>query len=652
MANVFVQSLPLDFSQGLSFDCYLYFGNHIINTVQISGTDLWTVSFAVWAPDASEVQVWGTFNQWGENADAATTMHLVADGIWYTEISGIHKGDLYYYQITHRDGTVQKRMDPFARSCVFQPELASIIDDFSALQWTDDAWIYARTGFNPVEAPINIYELHLGSWMNGGENCNYRNIADALVHYLRDMHYTHVSLMSLSEYPYDSSWGYHVGGFYAVTSRYGTPNDFKYLINRLHEAGIGVLMDWIPGYFVKDSNWLYRYNGGWQYESAIENFRENPYLGTISFDYSKGEVQSFLISNGLFWLMEYHLDGLCVKSIEKVLYHDFERAHRVEPRNIYGGRENLEGVSFLRSLNVAIRERIPGTIMIADDPSDWPMVTKPVYLGGLGFDFNWNHHWKNDTLEYMGADPVYRSYLHRKMIVHSAHTFSKSSVLPICHQDVVYGRKSLFGKMFGHSAVQGASLKAYLTYMITHPGKKMLFMGGEFGDKAEWQYNGSLTWSLLKDPLHKGIKEYVRTLNYIYKQERSLSSFDQSEDSFMWIDADNASQNVFVYVRKSHSADDFLLIVCNFSDVTYPEYKIGVPRFADYGELLNSEDTRFGGDVISREIQIRPKPEPWNGQPFHIKVSLPACSAQIYKPFFPKRTRVSTLKRFELQKKE
>ena len=650
MTNLFEQSFPSDFSQGLSCDCYLYLGNHIVDTARIGGTDLWTVSFAVWAPDAAEVHVCGTFNKGGDSL--CTSMHLISKGIWCTEISGIHPGDQYYYQITNQDGTVYKQIDPFGHAVVFQPELATVVDSPETFSWTDAVWLQNRETIHHAAFPMNIYELHLGSWLKNKEACNYRRIADVLVPYLLDMNYTHVSLMSLSEYPYDGSWGYHVGGFYAVTARYGTPEDFKYLVNRLHEAGIGVLMDWIPGYFVKDSNWLYRFGGSWQYESAIENFRENPYLGTISFDFTKGAVQSFLISNALYWLREYHLDGLCVQSLEQVLYHDFERSQRVEPKNIYGGRENLEGVSFLRSLNVAVREYVPRAVMIAEDRSNWPMVTKPVYLGGLGFDFSWNTHWKNDTLEYMGADPVYRSYLHGKMIVHSTQTFSETAILPISHQDVVYGRKSLYEKMFGQGEIRNASLRAYLTYMMTQPGKKLLFMGGEFGDSAEWQYNGCLTWSLLEDPKHKGIQEYVRALNYIYKQERVLWDDAQSGDGFAWIDADNASQNVFSYVRKRAQSDEFLLIVCNFSDVSYPEYKIGVPRFADYGELLSSEDTRFGGSTISREIHIRPKPEPWNGQPFHINVVLPACSAQIYKPFFPKRTRVSAEKRIELQKKE
>ncbi|MBP3392361.1 MAG: 1,4-alpha-glucan branching protein GlgB [Clostridia bacterium] len=652
MADLFQQSFPSDFSQGLSFDCYLFLGNHIIDTARIGGTDRWTVSFAVWAPDAMAVQVIGSFNQWGQDADFSGSMQPVSDGIWHTEISGISDGDLYVYQITHKDGSVHRQMDPFARTCTLHPENASVIVDTSDFHWTDGDWKQARTAYSPATSPINIYELHLGSWLRNAAYRNYRSIADALTHYLQDMHYTHVSLTSLCEYPYDSSFGYHVGCFYAVTGRYGTPQDFKYLVNRLHEAGIGVLMDWVPGYFVKDSNWLYRFGGDWHYESSIENFRENPYLGTISFDFSKGPVQSFLISNGLFWLDEYHLDGLCIKSLEKVLYHDFGRVHRVEPKNIYGGRENLEGVSFIRNLNVAIRERFPGAITVADDKSNWPMVTKPVYLGGLGFDLNWNYPWNNDTLEYMGADPVYRSYLHGKMIIHATNDFSARTILSVSHDDVACGKKSLINKMFGRPSVRGATLKVYLTYLMTHPGKKLLFMGSEFGDENEWQYNGSLTWSLLEEPLHSGLQAYVRILNYIYKQERSLWDCAQADGGFSWIDADNASQNVFIYRRNSDRADDFLLIVCNFSDVSYPEYKIGVPRFADYGELLNSEDTRFGGNVVYEGKRVRPKPEPWNGQPFHINVSLPACSAQIYKPFFPKRTHVSKLKRYELQKKE
>lgn len=650
MSIVFTESFYSDYKQGLSRDCYYFFGNHVMDTPQNETSHCRVVSFAVWAPNAVGVKVCGSFNAWGNQACLGSDMKRLQNGVWYTEIAHAKPGDSYKYQIQHKDGTSSMHIDPFAISSELRPEYVSVICDDLLYEWSDDLWMRKRAQTDYKHAPINVYELHLGSWRS--DLHNYREIADALVGYVQGMHYTHVQLMPVSEYTHESMVGCQTGNFYAVTSRYGTPEDFKYFVNRMHEAGIGVLLDWVPGFFSKDDQGLSRFDGTWTYEPVIENFRENLYLGTVNFDFSKGEVRSFLLSNAIYWLSEYHLDGLCVKSVEEILYYDFSNAHSVTPKNIYGGRENLFGVDFLRELNLAIHDLIVNPIIIADDHSNWPMVTKPIYLGGLGFDFKWNTSWKDDTLGYMRADPVYRSALHGKMTYHVSYAFSENYILPISHDDVRHGCKSLFDKIFGREDEKCAGLKAYLLYLMTYPGKKMLFMGCEFGETAEWNYCDSLRWFLLQNTIHNGIWEYVRTLNYIYKHEPSLYEKDDHNDGFMWIDADNAAQNVFSYVRKGARADDFLLIVCNFSDVSYSEYKIGVPRFADYHELLNSNDARFNGTCKTTDGRYRPKPAPWNGQPFYINVPLPAYGAYIYKPIFPKRVNISKPKCCELQKKE
>ncbi len=644
------ESFYSDFKQGLSYDCYNFFGSHVLDTSCDAHSHCKTVSFAVWAPHASAVRVCGSFNDWGGKAYPGCDMRLLQDNIWYTEIRGVNPGTLYRYQIYNKDGSSFARSDPFAFASEPRPGYASVVPDDNSFPWTDSVWLLRRKQTNYKNTPVNIYELHLGSWLQ--ELHTYREIADALAVYLSDMNYTHVQLMPLCEYTHDGTYGYQTNNFYSVTSRYGSPEDFKYFVNRLHESGIGVILDWVPGSFSKEDHWLYRFDGTWTYEPEIENFRENLYLGTANFDFSKGEVRSFLISNAIYWLNEYHLDGLCVKSLEDVLYLDFENAHSVAPRNIYGGRENLHGVDFLRELNIATRKFSLNPIMIADDRSNWPMVTKPVYLGGLGFDFKWNIGWKNDSLEYMRSDPVYRSSLHGKMTYPISYAFSENYILPISHDDVRHGRRSLFDKMFGHDEEKCAALKAYLLYLMSYPGKKMLFMGSEYGETGEWNYCEGLNWHLLQNPNHDGLKEYVRTLNYIYKNEAALHEDDEHVEGFAWIDADNAAQNVYSFIRRGSNQDDFLLIICNFSDVHYPEYKIGVPRFADYQEILNSQDSRFHGTCDTQPLLHRPKPAPWNGLPFHIAVSLPAYSAYIYKPIFPKRVSISKTKCSELQKKE
>ena len=636
----------------LAFVCpsYRILGNHIVDTSRDAQGRCGAVSFSVWAPHASSVRVCGSFNEWGNKGIPGSDMQLLQNGVWYTEIADAVPGDLYQYQIFYKDGASVKRADPFAFSSKLRPCYASVVGDDRIFGWSDDLWLRKRGQYEYRQSPVNVYELHLGSWRT--ELQSYRAIADVLSDYLQDMHYTHVQLMPLCEYTHDSTYGYQTGNFYAVTSRYGSPEDFKYFVNRMHQVGIGVILDWVPAFFSKDNQWLYHFDGTWTFEPAIENFRENLYSGTANFDFSKGEVRSFLLSNAIYWLSEYHLDGLCVKSVEEILYYDYANAHSSSPRNIYGGRENLYGVEFLRELNVSVHTLIENPIMIADDQSNWPMVTKPVYLGGLGFDLKWNTGWRQDTFEYLCADPVYRSALHGKMTYSVSYAFSENFILPIAHTDVLPGRKSLFDKMFGHDDEKVACLKAYLLYLMTYPGKKMLFMGSEFGQTEEWNYCSGLRWDLMENSLHRGIKAYVRTLNYMYKHEPSLYELDEHADGFMWIDADNAAQNVYAYIRKGFRPDSFLLVVCNFSDINYPEYKIGVPRFADYQEVLNSKDARFNGPCETTDLCHRPKPAPWNGQPFHITVSLPAYGAYVFKPIFPKRMSVSNKKCSDLQKKE
>ena len=650
-ANKIPENKICEFFKGEADDCYKYFGSHLLSCCENSRSG---VFFRLWAPNAHCVSVVGTFNNWNSAKDF---LHRSEEGFWEGFVEGAAPGDLYKYCITGCDMIVRYKSDPYAFSSELRPATASVIYDIDApYPWTDYKWISARSEVNWRNMPINIYELHLGSWKRGRiegldyENdwkqvqerkaeepfLNYRDIAHSLCEYCKQMHYTHVEIMPVSEHPFDGSWGYQTTGYYSITSRYGTPDDFKYFVDYLHAAGIGVIVDWVPVHFCKDEGGLYNFDGSNLYEYSHELMRENKLWGTANFDLSKAEVQSFLISNAAYFFREYQIDGLRVDAVVNLLYLAYGQPEHLRPRNKFGGEENIDGINFLRRLNETMYRDFNNPIMIAEDSSAWPLVTKPTYVGGLGFTFKWNMGWMHDTLEYFEIDPLYRKYSHNKLNFSIMYGFNENYILPLSHDEVVHGKKTILDKMHGILEAKFDSMRAYLTYMITHPGKKLTFMGTEFGQIMEWRYYEELEWKMLMYPKHAGLHVFVSELNYLYKTYKCLWEIDDKPESFEWIDADNCDESVFSYIRKGKDPKDFLVIVCNFTPVRRNNFTIGVPRFAEYYEILNSNLVRFGGIDEACEKIIKPRPEGKNNKPFSLQIDLPGNSAVIYKPIFRK----------------
>lgn len=630
-----------DFLNGKSTDSYNIFGNRVCE-MYINGRAARGVFFSLWAPAAASVRVIGDFNAWGSKENESGCMQRDEYGIWIYFTENAFSGQKYKYRITRHDGSVIDKADPYARYSELRPATASIITEETHFKWTDEAWLRHRSGTNWKESPVNIYEIHLGSWMRGDIEgldyekdwrevdkrkaeepfLNYRDIADKLIAYIKKMNYTHVEIMPVSEHPLDGSWGYQTLCYYSVTSRYGSPDDFRCFVDKLHSEGIGVILDWVPGHFCKDNAGLYNLDGDMPYEPKDQNLRENIW-GTANFDLGRGEVRSFLISNAMYFLREFHIDGIRADAVANILYHDYE----------HGGPENKEGAGFLRALNYTVHSEMPGVLMIAEDSSTYPGVTRDVRYGGLGFDFKWNMGWMNDSLEYMKAEYPERRQIHNKMTFSLLYAFSESYILPISHDEVVHGKKSMIDKMSGDYDAKFAALRCYYIYMMSHPGKKLSFMGNEIGQFMEWRYYEEIEWKLLLYPKHEALRKYVSDLNRLYRENKALWEQDDAPEGFKWIDADNKDQSVFTYIRYAADRDDFLVVVCNFTPVSYEDFKIGVPRFADYMPVFSSSELgpEHGSDII------RPEPIQWNGMPFHIKIKLNGYGALIYRPVFRKK---------------
>lgn len=628
-----------DFLKGSCPDSYKIFGSRKCEKT-IQGVKRQGIQFTLWAPGAVSVCVVGDFNAW--NAAAAGKMKRTRNGVWTYFTAEAAAGQRYKYIVEQKNGRRVYKSDPYAKFSECRPGTASIIYDLPARDWNDSDWMEQRRSADYIHRPINIYEIHLGSWKRGdlpGRDCidqpflNYRDIADSLSVYLNEMHYTHVEIMPVSEHPLDGSWGYQTLCFYSITSRYGTPEDFQYFVEKMHQSGIGVIVDWVPGHFCKDEPGLYNFDGDWAYESKTAELRENEQWGTANFDFHKGEVRSFLISNALYFFLEFHIDGLRVDAVANILYLDYAKKPSSKLKNQYGGNENIDGIEFLRELNKIIFAEVPNPLMIAEDSSAWPLVTKPVYIGGLGFNFKWNMGWMNDTLEYIKMDPIYRQWHHNKLTFPILYAFNENYILPLSHDEVVHGKKSMIDKMFGDYDTKFDALRCYYFYMIVHPGKKLLFMGSEFGQFIEWRYYEELEWKMLLYPKHLQLKEYVEKLNAFYLENKALWEVDDRYEGFQWIDANNSSQSIFTFIRYAVNKEDFIIAVCNFTPVTYENYKIGVPRFADY-ELV------FPHDGEGRENLLKPKPEPWNDLPFHIEMKLPGYGAMAYRPIFRRKKRI------------
>jgi 1,4-alpha-glucan branching enzyme len=615
------------FHQGTNYHSHQLLGCHKIEWNGETG-----LRFAVWAPNASEVLVAGEFNNWDGSFYKLT--RLTKEGLWAGFFTGISGKESYKYEIKTTDGRTLLKSDPYAFQWELRPATASLTPGEEEYKWSDSVWQKAKSRYVPYESPVSIYEVHLGSWKKNedGEFLSYRELADELIPYVKSLGYTHIELLPLAEHPLDISWGYQITGYFAVTSRYGSREDLKYFVDQCHLENIGVIMDWVPGHFCKDEFALREFDGKPLYEYTDPRKSEKRTWGTLTFDFGRPEVQSFLISNALYWLEEYHIDGLRVDAVASMLSLNFDK-HDDEEKitNSFGGDENLEAHAFIRKLNKVVFEYEPNALMMAEDSSDLPLVTSPVYTGGLGFNFKWNMGWMNDMLKYMKYDPVHRKWHHNLITFSFMYTNSENFLLPLSHDEVVHGKKSLLDKMPGDQWQQFANLRLLYGYMYTHPGKKLLFMGGELAQYAEWKDKEQLDWHLLQYPFHKGIFDYVKSLNYFYRENGELYELDHEPEGFQWIDPHNIDQSVIAFRRRGKRPGDELIVVCNFTPNVYFNYKVGVPEPGIYKEVFNSDSSEYGGSGQINEGEHFSFPEKWHGLHQHIKLKVPPLAISIFK---------------------
>ncbi|RXI98763.1 1,4-alpha-glucan branching protein GlgB [Anaerobacillus alkaliphilus] len=616
------------FHQGNLFQSYTVMGAHLLNEKGKSG-----VRFTMWAPNAENVSVVGNFNSW--NGTLHEMNRVSENGIWSLFIPGLKDGDLYKYEIHTEKGDILRKADPYAFFSEVRPNTASKVTSLSGYKWNDQSWYKRKQQQNIYEEPLLIYEVHLGSWKlhENGEFYTYRELAHELVDYVKELGYTHIEILPVSEHPFDKSWGYQLTGYFSVTSRYGTPDDFKYFIDCCHQKGIGVLLDWVPGHFCKDDHGLRLFDGKPVFEYEDIQKAEKKEWGTLTFDFGRPEVVSFLISNALFWMDVYHIDGLRVDAVSSMLYYNHGKSdEEAEVRNQFGGYENLEAIAFLRKLNETVFHYYPEALMMAEESTAWPNVSGPTYLGGLGFNFKWNMGWMNDMLKYMELDPIHRKYHHHLITFSFLYAFSENFILPLSHDEVVHGKKSLLNKMPGDYWQKFANLRVFLGYMATHPGKKLLFMGGEFGQFDEWKELEDLDWELLDYEMHLKMKRYVEKLNELYLNEKALWQLDHEQDGFEWIDPNNYEQSIISFIRKGLTEREQLIIICNFTPVVYHQYKIGVPLLTDYQEEFNSDSIEYGGSGQINTGLIKARDENWHNQAFTIEVTVPPLSISVFRP--------------------
>ena len=615
------------FKAGKHFRLYEKLGAHLMEVDGVNG-----VYFAVWAPSAQSVSVVGDFNYWiqGEHQ-----LHVRWDnsGIWEGFIPGVEKGSTYKYKIqSNNGGIITEKADPFALYCEHPPQTASIIWDLE-YKWKDSKWMQTRKDTNALDKPYSVYEVHLGSWKRNSEGkfLTYLELADDLVNYIQETGFTHVEFMPIMEYPYDPSWGYQLVGYFAPTSRFGKPQDFMVLVDKLHQAGIGVILDWVPSHFPDDAHGLGFFDGSNLFEHPDRRKGYHPDWKSLVFNYGRNEVRAFLISNAIFWLQQYHVDGLRVDAVASMLYLDYSRKEGEWEPNIFGGRENLDTISFLKYFNEAVYSNFEGVQTIAEESTSFPMVSHPTFAGGLGFGMKWMMGWMHDTLHYFQKEPVFRKYHQNDLTFSMTYAFSENFMLPLSHDEVVYGKKSIAGRMPGDEWQKFANLRLLYGYMFTHPGTKLLFMGAEFGQSAEWNFEGSLDWHLLQFDFHNGIKKVITDLNALYKAHPALHEKQFSPEGFEWIDYSDHQNAVMSYIRKGNDPKNDLIVVCNFTPVVRENYRIGVPRKGKLTQLFNSDDVVYAGSGVTNANAINIEAEPWNCRDFSAALLLPPLSVTVFK---------------------
>lgn len=611
------------FAMGVHYTVYEKLGAHPLN---LDGED--GVYFAVWAPNALRVSTVGDFNHWDGRVHQ---MRKLPSGIFEIFIPGVKAGDNYKYEIKLKTGLTYLKADPYGNAAQLRPETASVVTDLRNFKWEDKEFIKKRKTFQKENAPISVYELYLGSFLapkDEEEYANYREIADKLIPYVKEMGYTHVELMPVMEHPLDASWGYQVIGYYAPTARYGTPEDFMYFVNELHKAGIGVILDWVPAHFPRDIYGLSSFDGTCLYENPDEQRRSHPHWGTLVFDYGRPEVSNYLIANALFWVEKFHADGIRMDAVASMLYLDYGRNPGEWTANIYGGNENLEAVELIKHLNSMMGKRNPGVLRIAEESTAWPMVTGSLEDGGLGFDLKWNMGWMNDYLDYIKYDPYFRSHHHSELTFSMIYAYSEKFMLVFSHDEAVHGKSSMLGKMPGEREQKFANLRLTYAYMFTHPGRKLLFMGQDIGEFSEWNEMRQTEWELLKYPDHKGMAALVKKLNELYTTKPALYEWDDKPEGFAWINSINSTENLLTFLRKTRKKESLLVVAANFSGVE-KQVKIGVPYEGSYKEILNTDAEEFGGSGMINKRAKRAVKKEWDDRPYSVSITLAPLSVSI-----------------------
>ena len=614
------------FKSGKHFRLYQKLGSHL---VELDGTK--GVYFAVWAPTAKSVSVIGDFNSW-EEGKHELFVRWDESGIWEGFIPGIEQGAKYKYKIhSHHNDIKTEKADPFARFCEQPPRTASVVWD-AKYQWKDEQWMDNREAHNNLDKPYSVYEVHLGSWKkkNGWESLSYVEASQELVNYVKEMGFTHIEFMPIMEYPYDPSWGYQLTGYFAPTSRFGKPEDFKLLVDKFHQAGIGVILDWVPSHFPEDAHGLGFFDGSHLYEHPDRRKGYHPDWKSLIFNYGRNEVRAFLISNAAFWLDQFHVDGLRVDAVASMLYLDYSREDGEWEPNMYGNNENLEAMSFIREMNQEVYASFKGVQTIAEESTAFSGVSKPVHFGGLGFGMKWMMGWMHDTLEYFKKEPIYRKHHQGDITFSMTYAFTENFMLPFSHDEVVYGKNSLIYRMPGDEWQRFANLRLLFSYMYTHPGANLIFMGGEFGQTSEWNFQESLDWHLLDYEFHQGVQKVVKDLNTLYKSQPALYEKQFSPEGFEWIEWNDAENSVLTYIRKGHETKDDLIIIANFTPVTREKYRVGVPGAKQRKLVFNSDDSKYGGSGVAKKT-VKPTKKAWNGRENSIEINIPPLGMLIYK---------------------